>query len=251
MTIKIARYGWQPDLPDKRDHLFSAVMAPPIELPPAVSLREKMPPVFNQGELGSCTANASAAAFAFAHGGGPYSRLQIYYGERVIENTIKQDSGAQLRDAVKVLNQSGAAPESDWPYDVSKFARKPTAKVMKDAAKAKITVYNRLITRSDFRACLANSHPFIIGFTVYESFEGPDTAKTGIVTMPKPSEKMIGGHAVCVIGYDTALAKAGGGDYYEVRNSWGDTWGDAGNFWIPAAYLEDNNLADDAWTIRK
>ena len=88
----------------------------------------------------------------------------------------------------------------------------------------------------------------VIGFTVYQSFESNEVTATGIVPMPTQNDQMMGGHAVCVIGYNTNF---NGGDYYEVRNSWGEDWGDQGNFWIPAAYLENPQLAQDAWTIRK
>jgi C1A family cysteine protease len=216
-------------------------------LPSKVSLRAdaRMPPVFDQGELGSCTANSSGAAFAFEHGGGPYSRLQIYYNERKLEGTIEQDSGAEIRDAVKVLNKYGVALESEWPYDISKFTQAPSANVVKDAAKCKLVQYSRLMTHNDRLQCLAQGFPFIFGFTVYSSFESGQTATTGLVTIPDASEQVMGGHAVMCIGYDVERK------LFEVRNSWGDDWGDKGNFWLPFDYLENPNLADDFWTLRK
>ncbi|MDX2235297.1 MAG: C1 family peptidase, partial [Hyphomonadaceae bacterium] len=98
-----------------------------------------------------------------------------------------------------------------------------------------------------YRACLATGAPFVIGFTVYESFESAAVATTGVVPMPGPGERALGGHAVCVIGYRTTRA---GQLHYEVRNSWGPAWGVDGSCWMPAAYIEDLNLADDAWVIR-
>jgi C1A family cysteine protease len=275
MQRQIQRYGWKPDLPDFRDFYYrdyhsndalKAVVAPlnpiapapihqvvqntailgPDGLPLTVSLRSKMPPVFNQGQLGSCTANAAAAMWAFVHGGGPYSRLQLYYYERLIDGTVDHDSGAYLRDAIQVLAQTGVGLEQDWPYDVSQFAVQPPAIEMNEAAKDKASVYSRLATRQDFRECLSQGFPFIIGISVYSSFETDAVAQTGIVPMPLPTDSMIGGHAVCVIGY----GQINGEDHYEVRNSWGD-WGDRGYCWIPAAYLENSNLATDSWTIRR
>jgi hypothetical protein len=272
---KTQRYGWKPDIPDFRDihyrnvHSPEAVLVavPPIHdnheavlaeiaktpkgadgLPKQVSLRKYMPPVFNQGNLGSCTGNASATMWAFVHGGGPYSRLQIYYDERMIEGTVKQDAGAQIRDAIKVLATNGAGPEADWPYIEKNFAKAPPIREVQEALENRAVVYSRLQTRKDFRECLSQGFPFIIGFTVYDSFESEDVAQDGIVPMPDPFESLVGGHAICVIGYNTDIH---GGDYYEVRNSWGEDWGDEGNFWIPAEYLEDLNLACDAWTVRK
>lgn len=244
----MSRYCWLPDLPDLRDLAYAAVHAPMyITQPEKVSLRDKAPPVFDQGEEGSCTANALATAHGFLHPDFIGSRQFIYYGERSIEHDIRRDNGAMIRDGVKVLAKKGVPAEADWPYDAAHFAKKPTAAVVKEAALRKVSSYSRLTTGDDFRNCLAEGHPFVIGFTVYESFESQEVAETGIVRLPTKEERVLGGHAVCVIGYDR---KGPAGDSYEVRNSWGDAWGDHGNFWMPAAYLESANLADDAWTLR-
>lgn len=240
------RYGWRPDVPDHRDLRFAVRRR--AALPPVVSLRSKLLAALaiqDQGELGSCTAHAAAAAMAFLHRGLDLSRLKLYYDERVLDGTVNEDAGAYIRDSVKVLNQTGAAAESYWPYVPAKFAKKPPARAARSALRHKISKYMR-VAPSDYRACLAAGFPFIIGFSVYESFEGDATANTGRVFVPKKSEALLGGHAVCVIGY----APRWGEVHYEVRNSWSAGWGDAGHFWIPARYLEDLNLADDAWTVR-
>ncbi len=69
-------------------------------------------------------------------------------------------------------------------------------------------------------------------------------AKTGNMPMPKSGENPIGGHAVLAVGYDNEDR------VFIVRNSWGEGWGDAGYFYMPYAYLLDDNLSDDLWTIR-
>src|SRR5579872_1370158 len=90
-TRKIQRYGWVPDLPDQRDHLYAAPVEMLAQLPPAADLRGQCPPVYDQGQLGSCTANAIAAAIEFdemKQGLTPIvmpSRLFIYYNERAME----------------------------------------------------------------------------------------------------------------------------------------------------------------------
>lgn len=242
------RYGWRPDLPDQRDHLFAQAHHPRLAvLPPKVSLRERIPPVFDQGQLGSCTANALLGAFGFIHPGFIGSRLQVYYDERQMEGTVSFDAGAEIRDGVKVLNQLGAAPESEWPYDIARFTAPPPARIMADAAAHKVVSYSRLTTEDDMRQCLAAGFPFVIGFTVYESFESGKVANSGVVPLPDLDEKVLGGHAVCVIGYDE---HGPAGDCWEVRNSWGTGWGDHGNFWMPKAYFTHPELADDAWTLR-
>jgi C1A family cysteine protease len=251
---KIAHYGWVPDLPDHRDLLYAAPVAALQAIPPKVDLRPQCSPVYDQGQLGSCTANAIGAAFEFdllkenKNTAFPPSRLFIYYNERAIEGTVNTDSGAQLRDGVKALNQLGAPPETMWPYsdkNPGPFAEKPPPAVFTNAAQHKATSYQRVARApTQMRACLASGFPFVYGFTVYESFESQAVAKTGIVPMPAPNEAVLGGHAVMAVGYDDAAQR------FLVRNSWGTGWGMAGYFTMPYAYLLDPNLADDFWTIR-
>lgn len=243
-------YGWVPDLPDHRDFLYSAVLRVPPTLPKSVDLRPLCPPVENQGELGSCTANALAGALEFLEEKDrvsflDFSRLFIYYNERVIEHSTKYDNGAAIRDGVKTLVKQGVCPEKKWPYVVSKFAVKPDAACYKEALQHQITSYHRIMTLDEMRACLAEGFPFVFGFTVYEGFESQQVAKTGIVNMPKSKERVVGGHAVLAVGYNHAQKR------FIVRNSWGGDWGMKGYFTMPYDYVADRNLSDDFWTIRR
>jgi C1A family cysteine protease len=246
---KIKGYGWVPDLPDARDLLF----APPPEhaqgLPPSIDLRSKMPPIYDQGQLGSCTANAIAAAVEFNEmqegaGEATPSRLFIYYGEREIEGTVGQDSGAQIRDGIKVVATVGAPSETDWPYDIAKFSEKPPQKAFDDAAKSRAIQYLS-VAPNYLQGALAVNFPVVIGFTVYSGFESPEVAKTGVLNLPQQGEQVMGGHAVLVVGYDDSSQR------FTVRNSWGEGWGQAGHFTMPYAYLLNPSLSSDFWTIRR
>ena len=128
MTRKIQGYGWKPQLPDHRDHRYALKDIP---LPPSVDLRGLMPPVYDQGQLGSCTGNAIAGALHFdelkdamTDQAAP-SRLWIYYQERVIEGTVSQDAGAMLRDGASAVATVGWVDESQWSYDISTFTTPP------------------------------------------------------------------------------------------------------------------------------
>jgi len=243
-------YGWVPDLPDHRDQKFFAP-PPPGGLPPSVDLRPQCPPVYDQGQLGSCTANAIAGAIEFDQMKQkladvfPPSRLFIYYNERVIEHTVDTDAGAMIRDGIKSIAKQGAPHEKLWPYTISKFKTKPAAKAYADARKHEAVLYQRVTQdRDQLRGCLASGYPFVFGFSVYESFESDAVAKSGTVPMPKSGEKQLGGHAVVAVGYDDEQSR------FIVRNSWGTSWGKSGYCTIPYDYLLDSNLADDFWTIR-
>ncbi|HEY3823117.1 MAG TPA: C1 family peptidase [Bryobacteraceae bacterium] len=245
------KYGWAPDLPDHRDHLYSAPQPVLAKLPPKKDLRSGCPPIYDQGQIGSCTANAISAAVQFEqkkqalHVFMP-SRLFVYYNERSIEKTINSDAGAQIRDGVKSLANLGVCPETEWPYDANKFADKPTPACYTAAKKCEAVGYQRLDSTNlnQLKGCIATGFPFVFGFTVYDAFESQEVAKTGILNLPGPKEKVQGGHAVLAVGYDDSTQR------FTVRNSWGKDWGIKGYFTIPYSYLTSTNLADDFWTIR-
>jgi len=118
----IQKYGWIPDLPDQRDFVYAAPAPFQRNLPPKVDLSKKCPPVYDQGQLGSCTANAIAAAIEFDQKKKFIpSRLFIYYNERAMEGTIASDSGAQIRDGIKSVAKDGVCSEATWPYVIGKL----------------------------------------------------------------------------------------------------------------------------------
>jgi C1A family cysteine protease len=252
---QVARYGWIPDLPDHRDLAFSAPRAILRKLPPSVDLSSKCPPVYDQGELGSCTANAIGGAIEFDQIKQKLrefmpSRLFIYYNERVVEHTVNEDSGAMIRDGIKSVAKQGVCPETTWPYDPSPFppnpllTRKPTSACYREALKHTAVQYQRVSrSLSQMKGCLASGYPFVLGFTVYGSFESDVVARTGEMPMPGPRESVVGGHAVLAIGYDDGKQR------FRVRNSWGTNWGVKGNFTMPYAYLLDESLSDDFWQV--
>lgn len=246
---KIARYGWQPDLPDNRD--FAYALKQRQQLPTKIDLTKQCPPVYNQSNLGSCTANAIGAAFEFGQMKQNLptvfmpSRLFIYYNERVIEKSVATDSGAQIRDGIKTVHKQGVCPETIWPYDINKFANKPLASAYKNALANQLLNYSRLPRDiNHFKACLAEGYPFVFGFTVYDAFESDTVAATGKLNMPKKNESVIGGHAVMAVGYNDATQR------FIIRNSWGNGWGKKGYFTMPYDYLLSENLSDDFWTMR-
>jgi C1A family cysteine protease len=214
-----------------------------------------MPPVYDQGNLGSCTANAIAAAIQFERmrqrlprSTAIPSRLFVYYNERRIEGTVKSDSGAQIRDGIKSVASQGDCFESGpdgWPYDVTRFADEPPQSCYDAALHDRAVSYSRLSQNLDqMRACLATGYPFVFGFTVYSSFMGRRVARTGKLELPRADERVEGGHAVLAVGYDDKARR------FLARNSWGPGWGRRGYFTIPYAYVLHAHLASDFWTIR-
>ncbi len=262
MATRIKRgLGWKRDFPDPRDHQFSVGLETLQALPPSVDLGGTFP-VYDQGQLGSCSANALAAAVQFDRlksGEDPAfvpSKLFIYYNERSLEGDIPVDGGAYLRDGVKSLQQQGVCPEAEWPYDAtpaateggpfpvgSRAVTQPAQQCYNDAANYTITSYQAVIqTLSQLQGCLASGYPFAFGFSVFSSWYDVDPHPT-VVPMPGQADTLVGGHAVLCVGYDNAT------NLFKIRNSWGPAEGDNGYFYFPYAYLLNSNLSSDFWVI--
>lgn len=251
--MRIQRLGWIPDLPDHRDYLAKPVPFT-VEIPRKVDLTSFFSACYDQLQIGSCTSNSIAGILEFNQrkqgekDSCTPSRLFIYYCERLMEHSVSQDAGAQIRDGIKCVVSEGAPPETLWPYiDNGKaFKTKPNKAAYAAALKHEALVYERVQQNlSQMKAVLASGFPFACGFTVYEEFESEAVAKSGIVPMPGKKSRVDGGHAVVCVGYDDAVQR------FRMRNSWGTDWGQNGYFEMPYAYLSNPNLADDFWVIRK
>jgi len=255
------KYGWRPQKPDRRDRRYSAKYSTLRALPPAIDLRESMPPIFDQGALGSCTGNGFATQVQVARhvGGAPLgftpSRLGIYYEERRREGTIPYDAGAEPRDGIKAIVENGVWPEDrpgapeNWPYDIDRFRDKPAAPCYTFGQDAQTLVYS-VVEQNEcqMKGVLATGLPIGIGFSVYESFETDEVVRTGIVPMPGSGERVLGGHWVVVVGYDD-LGSLGPARHWIVRNSWGGVWGKQGYCFMPYEYLLDSDLSSDFWVV--
>jgi C1A family cysteine protease len=242
-------YGFKPGLP--------GVLTEPadlggLQLKHEVDPRRQLPPVFDQGGLGSCTANATTAAFQYdaildGKDPGPLSRLWVYYGERKLEGVLGQgDTGAYGHDAFKVASTVGVPAERDWPYDISTFEGPPPPAAVSDAGHYRLTRPVRAVPQieTSLKQVLSNRQTVAFGFTVYESFESDDVASTGLIPLPKRGEKVLGGHEVLLVGYLAAHP-----EYALVRNSWGGEWGLGGYFLMPWAYITSRSLSSDHRTI--
>lgn len=245
------RYGFIPQLADQRDLRLELDLGT-TKLPKTADLRTSphMPPIYDQLELGSCTANGGKRVYDMAYHAehGVFddpSRLFVYYYERVAQGTVKEDSGATIRQCIKVLAKEGAPPERDWPYDITKFAVPPPKIARADGLKELALKYESpLQTETALETALHAALPIVCGFTVYESFESAKVASTGIVPMPGKKESVVGGHCIVIVGYNHTTGM------FICANSWGTEWGLDGYFEIPYAYVL-GGLFSDFWTVSK
>lgn len=245
------KYGTHPDVPDGRDHEYASPGGA-IRLPRRVDLTSSCPPVYDQGKtLNSCSANAIGAALWYlerrrSRRAPSPSRLFLYYNERAREHLAGTNAPVSLRSGYKSVAKQGICSEQLWPYRDERFAVQPPPACYAAALEHRALRYARLRRElRTLRHCLAEGFPFTVGLSVYASFESAAVARSGVVPLPRPHERQLGGHAVLVVGYDDETHR------FIVRNSAGPHWGERGYCRMPYAYLLDENLAWDFWTVRR
>jgi Papain family cysteine protease len=212
-----------------------------------------MPPIFDQGQEGSCTANAGirfriwlALRFPqYSPSPVELSRAAQYYWERALpwNDDIEEDSGASSRDIYVVLSKIGACPEADDPYSYSTLTTNPGDKAIQDASAWRIGSFHRIPSCDDLKALLMQGFAATIGFTVYPSLD--EVGADGIWNPDPSKERSCGGHETFIRGYDDSV----NGGSYRSDNSWTGDWGDRGSFWIPYKFLENYSASQwDCWT---
>jgi len=279
--------GWIPDYPDFRDYTEeteevkeilkpSGLPLPTVEkksrkaksLPASMDLREWCSSVEDQGQLGSCTAQAGVGVIEYYERKSfgrhiDASRLFLY---KVTRNLMKMrgDTGAYLRSTIGAMVLFGVPPEEYWLYtdSLQDFDNEPPAFCYSFAQNYKTLKYYRHDPPSAgpdavlkrVKTYLAAGHPAMFGFTVYSSVE--QAAETGRIPYPSLRDKIEGGHAVVSVGYDDKMKiknKYSGDETAGallIRNSWGKDWGEEGYGWLPYEYIM-RGLAEDFWSVLK
>jgi len=185
-------------------------------------------PVENQYNVGSCSANAVVSNLEFLEikQGFNYtdlSRLFVYYNARLITNTHHLDDGSNISANFEAIKKYGVCSENNYPYNVSLVNRRPSWSAYQEAFKHSITQSYRLSNsgqsrHDDILKCLKSCHPVVFGMDVYESFR----ETKNIINIPQSNEKLLGGHAMLIVGVDLNLK------LYTIRNSWGADFGENG-----------------------
>jgi len=238
------KFNIKPSLPDERDYIYRSDNTEVLK--ESVDLREWDTIVESQDDLGSCSANAITNAYElcvnrmyseyFTH----LSRLFIYYNTRLDHGIVEEDEGMFLRDGMKSLSKYGVCSEELWPYDITKFTEQPTEECYEDAKKRKILKYQKLISTYYIAQVLNYNKPVVFGMQIYESFMDLND-RISTVSFPSRKEKTLGGHAMCMVGYDLKER------LFLAKNSFGTTWGDNGYCWIPFDYIIQEGY--DIWTF--
>jgi C1A family cysteine protease len=238
------KFNIKPSRPDDRDYIYKNDDSEVLR--ESVDLRAWDTIVESQGSLGSCSSNALTNAYElcvnrlypeyFIH----LSRLFIYYNTRAEYGDIEKDNGMFIRDGLKSLAKFGVCAELLWPYDVEKFNSRPTDECYEDAKKRIITKYEKLISIYYITEVLNRNKPVVFGMEIYDSFMDLNES-ISTVNIPSRKEKSLGGHAMCMVGYDLKRR------LFLAKNSFGTSWGDNGYCWIPFDYIKQEGY--DIWTF--
>lgn len=262
--------GWQRELPDHRDWFIDthpeairlcertarcSILNADAEIPTKMDLTQWCSPIENQGNLGSCTAQAAVGCVEYherratrAHIEG--SRLFVYKATRNILGW-RGDTGAYIRTTLQALRLFGCPPEKYWPYDTARFDEEPTPFVYAYGQSFRAMRYMRLDRSGQqpmalldlLRSVVAKWWPVMFGFTVYTYGNA-----SGEFVMPGPNDKPLGGHAVLAVGYDDQRVIGQSTGAIKIRNSWGTGWGERGYGWLPYDYVT-KGLSSDFWTV--
>ena len=240
------KFGALRDVHDVRDRRYRAP-SPSRPVPQHVDLREWGGPIKDQGEEGSCTGHAFSSAREWIarmyEKSSPILSPQCLYVEELLaDGSFPNDEGAMPRTGCQVLTSKGCCEVSLYPYVAGNFTV-PTAAQAQNALKYKTGAYHRIETLSDLLNCPADrtSWPVLVGFVVYESFLTRQVADSGVMPIPKPGEEPQGGHEVLCLGYDLPKQLA------LIQNSWGDSWGQRGYFWMPFEVISSPD--SDLWMV--
>ncbi len=250
--------GYRRDLADPRDRLMRAGLFSAVTQPAAARLDIfDSIPVYDQGGEGSCAANmgCSQVKHLLARAGKAFepSRQDLYKSVRIAEQTpLEEDSGAMIRDIFAALRVYGVAPEHLDPYcdTLASYSRPRSAEATAAAMDHQAILYYRCTNLRAVKASILQGFPVGFGFTCFESLMSRLTAATGLVPYPEKGEAAVGGHANLVIGYDDARVIEGEVGAVLSRNSWGRSWGQGGDMWLPYRYFVEG-LASDMWTLRR
>lgn len=247
--MKRLKHGWLPALPDARHYAFAPKASIVKALPASVDLRPSLPPVWDQGSIGSCVAHGVAIAHVAAQRKNKTtkeimpSRLALYFQGRAVRGWQGQDSGMYISDAMKCVAKLGAADEKLYPYLTTKYLLKPPASVYTNGLLHQALEYQKLDSTKPnvIKAALAEGLPVVFGSTLYENH---DKLVNNVMPDPDLNGSTVGGHCMAIVGYDTAKK------LFLVRNSWSKGWGDNGHHWMSESYICNLALTDDVWVLR-
>lgn len=241
---------------DNRDWAYRKIYKA-VPLPSKFSRRGEMTPIRDQGKFGTCTWFAGSGIKDWQESMDWKTQILTSplfgYCESKKIDGIPNQEGSYPRIVMEVLTKKGVCLEKTFPYSKMSWPVLPSvpSQCYPEALKYKIGGYARISVLDELKQAIFQSGPCLAGIMVCDSF-----VKTSDGFIPIPGEgdilqdNILGGHALCVVGFDDNLTHGKYKGYLEVRNSWGPDWGDHGYCWIPYDffnYKQDGDIQMTYW----
>lgn len=202
--------------------------------------------ISNQGNLGTCAANAGADMWEILYGlenpvnSLQLSRLFLYWNARLYTQDTGKDEGTYIHNVMDSLTKTGVCLEQTWPYDVSKVFAQPNQIAYKQGDDNTFNNYYQITSYdnerlTDIETAIKANHPVIFGTDVGQdlmNYGGEDK----VFNLPKTPK---GGHAMLIVG----VRRNPNLEFY-IRNSWGANWGIAGHAWFSGSYITADETSD-------
>lgn len=230
---------------DKRDYLMKSFLEYKA-LPSKFDITKQMTPVRSQGKEGSCV------GFAMITGCKEYQEQidvekfvelspRFLYEEAKLLSGHKE--GTTLKAAMQIAKKFGVCEEKYWPY-IPNDSGSPNPKAYENAEKYKIKTYARISNLTELKQAMVdfNIGPVLIGIRVFKGMLTDEARRDGIVPDPSCWDRMKGGHALCMVGYNDESLYYKKGGHIKFKNSWSDKWGEAGYGYLSYRYIKKNMI---------
>ena len=196
-------------------------------------------PIRNQGEQGTCYAQSAACVKEWQEKKNKYLSPQYIYNNRDYWNNnaldgtdVNEDYGMEGRDVMRIMKNIGVCDEDIYPYGTLETANNIPDNIHTAAKSNIIKGYARIYTIDSLKEALYKNGPCLIAFPVFNYTDQ-------MWVKNQENDKLLGGHAMTVVGFDDKL------QYFKIRNSWGESWGDNGYTYY---YYKDWDSHWEAWT---
>lgn len=171
-------------------------------------------PILNQGDVGACTGNACTGVLGTEPS---WDDLNALLGSGL---DLNESEALTLYSAAETIDGDGPYPPND-----NGSSGLSVAKAAKNAGLCSGYVHATTIAMAH---TAIQQGPFMVGSNWYTSFDTPDAS--GLVVIG-PGATLRGGHEYECFTYDATS------DLWGMDNSWGNSWGIAGRFWMSTATL--------------